>query len=178
MWAYCTDDLCTCDEPEYNLDTIINQVLNPCTECDENYNPVSHCTKDLPDGMRQRDRSGALKGGLSGGVIILMLAGVVYCGIQNRVHISDCGTWVLLFVLQFCNCNLYWYCLDSDVIGSICEKKTLAFSDLCFIQFNWLFFTLSMINLFNLKKIQNNLTHKRRCLMSTNFSKVNDKTLR
>ena len=107
VWAYCTDDLCTCDEPEYNLDTIINQVLNPCTECDENYNPVSHCTKDLPDGMRQRDRSGALKGGLSGGVIILMLAGVVYCGIQNRVHISDCGTWVLLFVLQFCNCNLY-----------------------------------------------------------------------
>ncbi|KAL5256751.1 hypothetical protein ACHWQZ_G011870 [Mnemiopsis leidyi] len=61
VWAYCTDSLCECDEPEYNLDTIVDKILDPCSESDENYNPASHCTSEV-DGIRQKTRNGAPRG--------------------------------------------------------------------------------------------------------------------
>jgi hypothetical protein len=71
VWAFCMDKLCTCDEPEYNLDMIVNQILDPCSESDENYNPASHCTKDL-DRVRQTDSSRAEKQLLSFGIFLLL----------------------------------------------------------------------------------------------------------
>ena len=70
VWAYCTDSLCECDEPEYNLDTIVDEILDPCAESDENYNPASHCTSEV-EGIRQRTRNAALRGARDSDVFIL-----------------------------------------------------------------------------------------------------------
>ncbi|KAL5257658.1 hypothetical protein ACHWQZ_G012542 [Mnemiopsis leidyi] len=58
VWVWCSTPPCTCQGPHYNLDTISGQVLNPCSESDENYNPVSHCREEHKQEYSVQERSG------------------------------------------------------------------------------------------------------------------------
>ncbi|XP_063674397.1 uncharacterized protein LOC134811484 [Bolinopsis microptera] len=75
VWASCTD--CSCQGPEYNLETIRNQVLNPCTESDENYNPGTNCATQytgLDYGVEQREGVSAGTGVWRGSLLVIAVA--------------------------------------------------------------------------------------------------------
>ena len=78
VWVWCTD--CSCPGPQYNLETIRNQVLNPCTESDENYNPGTNCATHhtgLDYGVEQRDSVSAGTG-VGGGVLLVITVALLY----------------------------------------------------------------------------------------------------
>ena len=81
VWVWCSTPPCSCQGPNYNLDTISGQVLNPCAEGDENYNPVSHCREQHKKGYSVQESSGSVQ--VSGSFVYVLAAVSIHWGLGS-----------------------------------------------------------------------------------------------